>query len=48
MELEKVGFSRVRVGKKPIEKNWTEEGIAYKLFIAGVSQSEIMLAFHHL
>jgi len=27
--LEKVGFSRVGVGKKPVEKDWTEEGIAY-------------------
>ncbi len=28
VELEKVGFSRVGVGKKSVEEDWTEEGIA--------------------
>jgi len=47
VELEKVGFSRVGVGKKSVQEDWREEGIANYLLIAGVSPTEIVLAFHH-
>ena len=38
---------QIKNNKIWIEEDWTEEGIANKLLKEGVSQSDIVLAFHH-
>ncbi len=38
---------RLKNSKIWIEEDWTEEGIANELLRAGVSHSDIVLAFHH-
>lgn len=40
-------YVRIKDGKFWIEIDWTEDGIATELLEAGVSNQDIVLAFHH-
>ncbi|AFY59916.1 XisI protein [Synechococcus sp. PCC 6312] len=39
-------YVRIRDGKFWIEEDWTEDGIANDLVLAGVPREDIVLAFH--
>ena len=39
-------YARIRDGKIWVEVDWTEKGIATELLKAGVSNEDIVLAFH--
>ena len=39
-------YLRLKDGKIRVEEDWTKEGIAKKLVLAGVSTSDIILAFN--
>lgn len=39
-------YVRIRDGKFWIEEDWTENGIASDLMLAGVPREDIVLAFH--